>query len=46
MIMAFRMGARLVLERSFAYPANVLRKVVDEVDWLPGRATIFAMMAA
>ena len=26
MIMAFRMGARLVLERSFAFPAQVLKR--------------------
>jgi acyl-CoA synthetase (AMP-forming)/AMP-acid ligase II len=46
MIMAFRTGARLVLERSFAYPAHVLRKVVDEgVTGFPGVPTIFAMMA-
>ena len=45
MIMAFRTGARLVLERSFAYPAHVLRKMVDEgVTGFPGVPTVFAMM--
>jgi amino acid adenylation domain-containing protein len=46
MIMAFRMGARLVLERSFAYPTQVLRLVVDEgVTGFPGVPTIFALLA-
>lgn len=46
MIMAFRMGARLVLERSFAYPAQVLKKVEEEkVTGFPGVPTIFAMLA-
>ena len=46
MIMAFRMGARLVLERSFAFPAQVLKTVVREgVTGFPGVPTVFAMMA-
>jgi acyl-CoA synthetase (AMP-forming)/AMP-acid ligase II len=46
MIMAFRMGARLVLERSFAFPVEVLRTVVAErVTGFPGVPTIFATMA-
>lgn len=46
MIMAFRMGARLVLERSFAYPAHVLNSVVDEgVTGFPGVPTMFALLA-
>jgi amino acid adenylation domain-containing protein len=46
MIMAFQMGARLVLERSFTYPAQVLRTVVSEgVTGFPGVPTIFAMLA-
>nr|HEX4312349.1 AMP-binding protein [Kofleriaceae bacterium] len=46
MIMAFRAGARLVLERSFAFPAAVLKKVVDEkVTGFPGVPTIFAVLA-
>jgi len=45
MIMAFRMGARLVLERSFAFPAQVLKLVVDEgVTGFPGVPTMFATM--
>ncbi len=45
-IMAARMGARLVLARSFAYPADVLRTVGDErVTGLPGVPTLFAAMA-
>ncbi len=45
-IMAARMGARLVLERSFAYPADVLKTIVDEkVTGLPGVPTLFATMA-
>jgi amino acid adenylation domain-containing protein len=42
MIMAFRMGARLVLERSFAFPADV---VAEKVTEFPGVPTMFAMLA-
>ncbi|MFO0756267.1 MAG: class I adenylate-forming enzyme family protein [Byssovorax sp.] len=46
MIMAFRMGARLVLERSFAFPTQVLNRVVEErVTGFPGVPTIFAVMS-
>ncbi len=46
MIMGFAAGARVVLERSFAFPAQVLKKVVDEkVTGFPGVPTIFAVMA-
>jgi len=46
MIMAFRVGARLVLERSFAYPTQVLQTLVEErVTGFPGVPTIFATMA-
>ncbi|HVY49726.1 MAG TPA: AMP-binding protein [Minicystis sp.] len=46
MIMAFRTGARLVLERSFAYPAQVLKVMVEErVTGFPGVPTIFAILA-
>jgi amino acid adenylation domain-containing protein len=46
MIMAFRMGARLVLEASFAYPAQVLNCMVAErVTGFPGVPTMFAMLA-
>jgi amino acid adenylation domain-containing protein len=45
MIMAFRMGARLVLERSFAYPARIIEVMVTEkVTGFPGVPTIFALM--
>src|ERR1700754_521998 len=46
MIMAFRVGARLVLERSFAFPAQVLGLVASEgVTGLPGVSTLFAMLS-
>ena len=46
MIMAFRVGARLVLERSFAFPAQVLRRMEEErVTGFPGVPTIFAMLS-
>jgi len=45
MIMAFRMGARLVLERSFTYPAQILNLMVEEgVTGFPGVPTIFAIL--
>ncbi len=45
MIMAFRAGARLVLERSFAYPVRTLQLVAQEgVTGLPGVPTIFALV--
>jgi amino acid adenylation domain-containing protein len=46
MIMAFRMGARLVLERSFTFPGQVLKVMADEkVSGFPGVPTIFATLA-
>lgn len=46
MIMAFRVGARLVLERSFTFPAQILKVMVDEgVTGLPGVPTIFSILA-
>ncbi|MBI4206784.1 MAG: acyl--CoA ligase [Betaproteobacteria bacterium] len=46
MIMAFREGARLVLESSFAFPAQTLRLMVEEgVTGFPGVPTIFATLA-
>jgi amino acid adenylation domain-containing protein len=46
MIMTFRVGARLLLERSFTYPADVLPRIVDEkVTGFPGVPTIFAILA-
>ena len=45
MIMAFKVGARLVLERSFTYPAEVLNTIVAEgVTGFPGVPTIFAIL--
>ena len=46
MIMSCRVGARVVLERSFAFPAAVLAQVVKEgVTGFPGVPTIFAVLA-
>lgn len=46
LIMSFRVGARLVLERSFAFPAQVLKVMVEErVTGFPGVPTIFAVLA-
>jgi amino acid adenylation domain-containing protein len=46
MIMAVRTGARLVLERSFTFPAQVLQQMVNEgVTGFPGVPTIFAVLA-
>jgi amino acid adenylation domain-containing protein len=46
MIMAFQVGARLVLERSFTYPARALETLVKEgVTGFPGVPTIFAILA-
>ena len=46
MIMAFRLGARLVLARSFVFPAEILDLVVAEkVTGFPGVPTIFAILA-
>ncbi|MGZ8209918.1 MAG: AMP-binding protein [Burkholderiales bacterium] len=45
MIMAFRQGASLVLERSFTFPAQVLKTIaVERVTCFPGVPTIFAML--
>ena len=44
-LMAFKMGATLVLERSFAFPANILRTAESErVTGFPGVPTIFNMI--
>jgi len=46
MIMAFRQGARLVLERSFAFPAAVLKLAsAEHITGFPGVPTIFAILA-
>ena len=45
LLMAFKFGGTLVLERSFAYPAAVLRRIEEErVTGLPGVPTLFAML--
>ncbi len=45
MIMAFRVGARLVLERSFAFPLQTLKIMADEgVTGFPGVPTMYAML--
>lgn len=46
LIMSTSVGARLVLERSFTYPAQVLANVVAEkVSVFPGVPTIFTILA-
>lgn len=46
MILAFRAGARLVVERSFTFPAQVFATVAAEkVTAFPGVPTMFALMA-
>jgi amino acid adenylation domain-containing protein len=45
LFMAVRLGATLVLERSFTYPAQVLERVKEhEVTVFPGVPTIYAML--
>lgn len=45
MITAFARGARILLHRSFAYPADVMRTVVEEkVTGFPGVPTMFATL--
>ena len=45
LLMSTRLGATLVLERSFAYPAQTLRRVVDEeVTVFPGVPTVYATL--
>ncbi len=46
MIMCVRAGARLVLERSFSYPAQVLKRMSDErATAFPGVPTVFSILA-
>lgn len=46
MIMAFRVGGRLVLERSFAFPAHTLKRLQQEkATGFPGVPTMFALLA-
>ena len=45
LLMTFRFGGTLVLERSFSYPASILKKMEKEkVTGFPGVPTIFAML--
>jgi long-chain acyl-CoA synthetase len=45
LLMAFRFGGTLVLERSFAYPAAILKRIEEErVTGLPGVPTLFALL--
>ena len=46
MIMAFRVGARLVLERDFAFPMWLVGRMAEEgVTGFPGVPTVFARLA-
>lgn len=45
MIMSYRLGSRMVLERSFTFPAQVLKVMMEEkVTGFPGVPTIFAIL--
>ena len=45
LLMVFKFGGTLVLERSFAYPAQVLKRMVKErVTGFPGVPTLFAIL--
>jgi len=45
LLMTFKFGGTLVLERSFAYPAAVLKRIEQErVTGLPGVPTVFAIL--
>jgi len=44
-LMAFQVGATLVLERGFAYPAAILNRMeAERITGFPGVPTIFAML--
>jgi acyl-CoA synthetase (AMP-forming)/AMP-acid ligase II len=46
LLLAARLGATLLLERSFAYPADTLRRIAaEEATVLPGIPTMFATLA-
>lgn len=46
MIMTFRVGGKLVLERSFTFPAHVLNRMRQEgATGFPGVPTMFALLA-
>jgi amino acid adenylation domain-containing protein len=45
LLMTFSFGGRLVLERRFAYPADILQRIEQErVTGLPGVPTLFAVL--
>lgn len=45
LLMVFKFGGTLVLERSFAYPAAILKRMVEErVTGFPGVPTVFVML--
>lgn len=45
LLMTFKSGGTLVLERSFAYPAAILKQIeLERVTGLPGVPTMFAML--
>ncbi len=45
LLMTFKFGGTLVLERSFAYPAQVLKRMTEErVTGFPGVPTVFALL--
>jgi amino acid adenylation domain-containing protein len=45
LLMAFKVGATLVLERSFMYPALILQRIQEEhPTGFPGVPTVFAML--
>ncbi len=45
LLMVFKFGGTLVLEKSFAYPAAILKRIEQErVTGFPGVPTIFAML--
>jgi long-chain acyl-CoA synthetase len=45
LMMVFKFGGTLVLERSFTYPAAIMKRVQDEkVTGFPGVPTIYAML--
>lgn len=45
LLMTFKFGGTLVLERSFAYPAATLKRITEErVTGLPGVPTLFALL--
>ncbi len=47
LLMSVRLGATLVLERSFAYPAQIIRRVEEEaITVFPGVPTVYATLIA